>query len=195
MPQPYLLNLTSADTPQYLEFVPALTAAYNALWAPEPPSFLVVDVARCRFLAPGHLVALACLVDSYQLRGMEVSVNVTDNEAHQYLEHIRFFEYWQPGFDRRRYTPNQLDTNLCLWQVDAQMIDAYAHQAKAYFAQNFLPGKNLDVLHTTLAELFNNICDHAQSPVQGYCFTQYYPKRQQLVTAACDFGIGIPASM
>ena len=122
-------------------------------------------------------------------------MSVTGNEAHQYLERIRFFDYWQPGFDRRRYTPNQLDTNLCLWQVDAQMVDAYAHQAKAYFAQNFLPGKNLDVLHTTLAELFNNICDHAQSPVQGYCFTQYYPNRQQLVAAVCDFGIGIPASI
>lgn len=195
MPQPHLLNLASADTPQYLEFVPALAAAYNALWLPELPSALVVDVARCSFLAPGHLVALACLVDAYQLRGIPVSMSVTENEAHDYLRRIRFFDYWTPGFDRRRYTANQLDTNLCLWQVDAHMIDAYAHQAKAYFAQNFLPGKNLDVLHTSLAELFNNICDHAQSPVQGYCFTQYYPTRQQLVTAVCDFGMGIPTSI
>lgn len=195
LPQSYLLELASADTPQYLEFVPALTAAYNALWAAELPASLLVDVAQCAFLTPGHLVALACLVESYHLKGILVEMSVAENEVHEYLRHIRFFDYWQPGFDRRRYTPNQLDTNLCLWQVDARMIDAYAHQAKAYFAQNFLPGKNLDVLHTSLAELFNNICDHAQSSVQGYCFTQYYPKRQQLVTAVCDFGMGIPTSI
>ena len=195
MSQPYLLELASADTPQYLEFVPALIAAYDALWQPTLPTALVVDVAKCSFLAPGHLVALACLVDFYQMRDIEVSMSVGDNEAHDYLKRIRFFDYWQPHFDRQRYTANQLDTNLCLWQVDASMIYPYADQAKSYFAQNFLPGKNLDILHTSLAELFNNICDHAQSPVQGYCFTQYYPNRQQLVTAVCDFGIGIPASI
>lgn len=194
MAQPYFLDLASADKPQYLEFVPALTGAYNALRFAELPAALVVNVADCSFLTPGHLVALACLVDSYQLRRIPVSMDVTENEAHSYLRHIRFFDYWKPGFDRRRYTPNELDTNLCLWQVDGQMINAYAHQAKLYFGQ-FLPGKNLDVLHTSLAELFNNICDHAHSPVQGYCFTQYYPKRQQLVTAVCDFGLGIPTSI
>ena len=99
--------------------MPALTEAYNALWANEAPTSLVVDVAHCAFLAPGHLVALACLVDSYQLRGIEVSMSLSENEAHAYLKYIRFFDYWQPGFDRRRYTANQLDTNLCLWQVDA----------------------------------------------------------------------------
>ena len=195
MAQQYLLQLASADTPQYLEFVPALVEAYKALWLAEPPTELIVDVAQCSFLTPGHLVALACLVDSYEMRNIEVSMRVEDNEAYDYLMRIRFFDYWEPDFDRSVFTPNQLETNLCLWKIDPQMIDDYARQTKRYFAENFLPGKNLDVLHTSLAELFNNICDHAQSPVQGYCFTQYYPKRGQLVTAVCDFGIGIPSSV
>lgn len=75
------------------------------------------------------------------------------------------------------------------------MIDHYAQQAKAYFSEQVLPGKNLDVLSLNWAELFNNICDHSRSIVQGYCFTQHYPNRQQLVTAVCDFGVGIPDSI
>ncbi|RZK34989.1 MAG: hypothetical protein EOO61_12675 [Hymenobacter sp.] len=191
----FVLELVSADTPQYVEFVPALTAAYHALNTTPPPSKLIVNVAACNFLAPGHLVVLACLIEAYQQQNIGVELLVADNEVYRYLQQIRFFEYWNPGFNRQRFTHNELATNLCLWQVDAEMIDHYAHQAKLYFSQQVLPGKNLDVLSLNWAELFNNICDHSRSGVQGYCFTQHYPNRQQLVTAVCDFGIGIPASI
>ena len=191
----FVLELVSADTPQYVEFVPAFTAAYHALNTSPPPARLVVNVASCTFLTPGHLVVLACLVEAYHQKDIAVDLAVSDNEVHGYLKDIRFFDYWQPGFNRRRFTRQDLDTTLCLWQVHAEMIDHYAREAQLYFSQQVLPGKNLDVLGLNWAELFNNICDHARSEVQGYCFTQHYPCRQQLVTAVCDFGIGIPTSI
>lgn len=192
---PFILELVSADTPHYVEFVPALTAAYHALDITPPPLKLVVNVAACTFLAPGHLVVLACLVEAYYQKNIPVELLVADNEVYRYLQQIRFFDYWAPGFNRRHFTYHHLPTNLCLWQVDAEMIDYYAHRAKLYFSEQVLPGKNLDVLSLNWAELFNNICDHSRSVVQGYCFTQHYPERQQLVTAVCDFGIGIPSSI
>lgn len=196
MPAPaFTLELISANTPQYVEFVPALTAAYHALSTSPPPAKLTINVAACNFLAPGHLVVLACLIEAYYQQHIDVELLVADNEVYRYLQQIRFFEYCEPGFNRQEFTRNDLVTNLCLWQVDAAMIDHYAHQAKEYFSQQVLPGKNLDVLSLNWAELFNNICDHSRSGVQGYCFTQHYPNRQQLVTAVCDFGIGIPASI
>lgn len=195
LPSVFVLELVSADTPQYVEFVPALTAAYHALNTTPPPSKLIVDVAACSFLAPGHLVVLACLIEAYQQQNIVVELLLADNEVYLYLQKIRFFEYWELGFNRQRFTQHELSTNLCLWQVDAEMIDHYARQAKMYFSKQVLPGKNLDVLSLNWAELFNNICDHSRSGVQGYCFTQHYPNRQQLVTAVCDFGIGIPASI
>lgn len=191
----FTLELVSADSPQYVEFVPAFTAAYHALSTDPPPTGLVVDVSACRFLTPGHLVVLACLVEAYHQKGIAVNLAVSDNEVHGYLKSIRFFDYWRPGFNRRGFTRQDMDTTLCLWQVHTEMIDQYAREAQLYFSQQVLPGKNLDVLGLNWAELFNNICDHARSEVQGYCFTQHYPGRQQLVTAVCDFGIGIPTSI
>lgn len=191
----FILELVSANTPQYVEFVPALTAAYHALSTSPPPAKLIINVSACDFLAPGHLVVLACLIEAYYQQQIDVELLVADNEVYRYLQQIRFFEYWGLGFSRHEFTNNDLVTNLCLWQVDATMIDHYAQQAKEYFSQQVLPGKNLDVLSLNWAELFNNICDHSRSGVQGYCFTQHYPNRQQLVTAVCDFGIGIPTSI
>ncbi len=197
MALPYRLTLTSTDaTPHQLSFIPDLTAAYQALLLQARPSELVIDVSECKWLSPGHLVALACLVEAYHNKRIAVKMDVaTDNEVHDYLRAIHFFEYWKPNFNRRTFTDNDLDTNLCLWQVDGSMINDYARRAQMYFAQQHVPDKNLDVLGLNWVEMFNNICDHASSPVQGYCFTQYYPNRQQLVTAVCDFGIGIPTSI
>jgi hypothetical protein len=197
MASPYRLTLSTADvTPHQLSFIPALTAAHQALSLSERPSELVIDVSACTWLTPGHLVALACLVEAYYVRRIPVKMDViADNEVHDYLRAIRFFDYWTSGFNRRTYTDNELDTNLCLWQIDGSMIDDYARRAQQYFAQQHLPDKNLDVLRLNWVELFNNVCDHASSPVQGYCFTQHYPNRRQLVTAVCDFGIGIPTSI
>ena len=194
-PESYTLDLVSADSPQYIDFVPALTAAYHALSTSPPPTALVVNVSACQFLTPGHLVVLACLVEAYHQKGIAVGLGISNNEVHAYLKNIRFFDYWRPGFDRGRFTRQDLDTTLCLWQVYPEMIDSYAREAQSYFSQQVLPGKNLDVLGLNWAELFNNICDHSKSEVQGYCFTQHYPNRQQLVTAVCDFGIGIPTSI
>ncbi len=194
-PGDFTLDLVSADSPQYIDFVPALTAAYHALSTSPPPTALLVNVSACRFLTPGHLVVLACLVEAYGQRKIAVSLGVSDNEVHDYLKNIRFFDYWKPGFDRGRFTRQDLETTLCLWQIHPEMIYQHAREAQAHFSQQVLPGKNLDVLGLNWAELFNNICDHSRSEVQGYCFTQHYPGRQQIVTAVCDFGIGIPTSI
>ncbi len=104
----FVLELISADTPQYVEFVPALTAAYHALNTTPPPSKLIVDVAACNFLAPGHLVVLACLVEAYQQQNIGVDLLVADNEVYRYLQQIRFFDYWKPRFNRQHFTRHEL---------------------------------------------------------------------------------------
>lgn len=110
----FVLELVSANTPQYIDFVPALTAAYHALSTSPLPTFLTVNVAACDFLAPGHLVVLACLLEAYYQKQIPVQLLVSDNDVYRYLREIRFFEYWEPGFNRRHFTHNDLVTNLCL---------------------------------------------------------------------------------
>lgn len=196
MPSEYILALTPANSEHYQSFAPVIQEARQALSAIPSPSGLLIDFTLCRFLEPGYVVTLACLIEEYHQRGLPINFTPSKTRGvDDYLRNIRFYEYWQEGFDRSSYTSTHIDTALCLWQVTQEMIDNYAQQARGYFAQNFLPGKDLDWLSICLAELFNNICDHSKSPVSGYCLTQYYPKTQQLVTAVCDFGVGIPSSI
>ncbi len=74
------------------------------------------------------------------------------------------------------------------------MIYSYSLYAKKYF-ERFANNKDLISLSANLDEVFNNVFDHAQSPITGYIITQYYPKNNKLSFSICDFGIGIPSSI
>lgn len=195
MSSEYVLALTPTNSQHYQTFAPLIQAARQALQSIPTPPGLIVDFTDCRFLEPGYIVTLACLIEEYYQREVPVYITPSRFGVDDYLRNIRFYEYWKSGFDRSSYTSPYTHTTLCLWQVAQEMIDNYAQHARQYFAHNFLPGRNLESLSISLAELFNNICDHSQSPVKGYCLTQYYPKEDRLVTAVCDFGVGIPGSI
>lgn len=156
---------------------------------------LLVDFSQASFLQPYHLVSLACLIEEYHQRGVQINFKKGGFGLDKYLENIKFYNYWDAGFDRNRFTHTKIDTALCLWKVNQDMIDSYANEAKVYFERNFFSGKDLDSLSIPLKEVFNNIYDHADSPVSGYVLTQYYPNLGEIRTAVCDFGVGIPAKI
>jgi len=74
------------------------------------------------------------------------------------------------------------------------MIYSYATTAQQYF-ENLFAGKNLHNLNISLAEAFNNVFNHSESPVQGYVLTQFYPNKKKIFISVCDLGIGIPTSL
>jgi hypothetical protein len=71
------------------------------------------------------------------------------------------------------------------------MIHAYSDKARDYFERNFFRGKNLEPLYICLTEVFNNVFDHANSPVHGYVITQYSKSSRTFETAVFDLGNGI----
>jgi len=165
-----------------------------------PPNFrkgdsLLVDFSCTWFLEPFHLVSLACLIEEYYLQGARVSFESGGFALQKYLTNIEFYNYWEPGFDRHTFTHTMINTTLCLWKVSSGLIDSYANQAREYFERNFFFGKDLEALSITLKEVFNNIYDHSNSPVEGYVLTQYYPNKKEIVTSICDFGLGIPTKL
>ncbi|WP_299819443.1 hypothetical protein [uncultured Pontibacter sp.] len=165
----------------------------------EPIGTLAIDFSRTSFMEPHHLVSLACLIEEYHLAGITIKFNPSYNtKFNKYLDDIKFCEYWNPGFNRNNFTRGKISTTLCLWKVSEEMIDSYANQAQQYFEQNYFSGeKDLVALSISLKEVFNNIFNHADSPVDGYVLTQYYPQRGngEIVTAVCDFGLGIPTKI
>lgn len=176
---------------------PRLSHALAAVRGPSPPQAVEVDLNGCRFLEPWCLVALACVLQAYHQRGARVVVcPVAHNQQlHRYLTNIGFYTHWTPGHDRSIYAPAHIQTTLNLWQVTPEMIDYYAMEARQYYARHFFPERSLDALSVCLVEQFNNISNHARSEVGGYCLTQFYPKKNRLVTSVCDLGVGIPAAL
>ncbi|TGE22137.1 hypothetical protein E5K00_17965 [Hymenobacter aquaticus] len=156
---------------------------------------LAVTFNYCSFLEPGHIVALACLIEEYHRHGLSPQFEGGSNNLQYYLSGLRLYDYWKPDFDRSQYNRVYLRSTLCLWQINKDMINAYADHARVFY-ESIVPGnRSLDVLYVCLAELFNNVHDHAKSPAGGYCVSQFYPKKKKIVTAVCDFGVGIPNSI
>ena len=67
-----------------------------------------MNLSDCTFFLPGHIVLLACLVEE-MVEKHQIKISFTppkDRDANQYLENIRFFEYWNDGLIENS-TPNQ----------------------------------------------------------------------------------------
>lgn len=147
------------------------------------------------FIEPYQIVSLACLIEEYHLSGASIEFVRNNSLADEYLSYIRFFEYWTPGYDRNAFTESGKKTTLALWKISQERISTYADVSQKYFEDLHFPGKDLSALYIALTELFNNIYDHAQSSVEGFSITQYYPRLNQINTAVCDFGVGIPTTI
>jgi anti-sigma regulatory factor (Ser/Thr protein kinase) len=158
----------------------------------QKPRSLNIDLTNMNFIAPYHVVSLACLIEEYYMKGVIIRFRQGSNVATEYLENLGFFHYWEKDFDRKKYHTDKIKTSFCLWQLDKEMFNAYVMYAKDYFNRHFFNGLDLEPLNTSLTELFNNVVDHSESAIGGYIFTQYFPKKNQIVISLCDFGNGIP---
>lgn len=159
------------------------------------PSTLNIDLTHMDFIAPYHVVSLACLIEEFYIQGVKIKFTKSNTPASNYLKELGFFNYWHEGFDRKKYHPDEVKTSLCLWQLHKEMFHAYVIEATKYFNRHFFSGLNLEPLNISLAELFNNVIDHSKSKVDGYVFTQYFQKTDQIIISLCDFGNGIPKTI
>lgn len=160
----------------------------------EGVSQLIVDFNDVRFMDTDDFVVLACLIESFHIKGCDIKFIGGTEGFNNHLFNIKFKEYWKGGFDRNRFTLSYNQTTLCLWKISESMIYSYSMYARQYF-ERFAKDKDLIPLASNMDEVFNNIFDHSKSPVTGYIITQYYPKNNKLSFSVCDFGIGIPTSI
>ncbi len=158
----------------------------------EHPDNLEIDFGASFFMEPFHLVSLACIIEEYSINGTEISFSTFDNLGlYEYLSSRYFFRYWEDGFDRFEKYFNNSSTTLRLWKVNASQISGYVYNAQKYYEASYLGEKDAEPFNTSLAELFNNIIDHANSAVSGFVLNQYYPSSNKLKIVLCDLGVGI----
>lgn len=155
-------------------------------------SELNIDFSSLNFIHPYTIVSIACLIEEYSINNIPITFNYAENSrVANYLTNIRFFEYWQPNFNRDSHTRTINRSNLCLWHISQPMMEFYIIRAREFYQNNHFDGRDLFGLFLALAELFNNIFDHSGSPIQGYTMTQYFPRNNRITIAVCDFGVGI----
>lgn len=158
--------------------------------------FLEIDLRKCSFIEPFHLVSLACLIEEYYINNVEIKfINQYENiELYEYLSSINFFNLW---IENRiiEPIPSSKRNSLNLYKIQNESISEYVILAKRYFEDNFNTNKDWYSLNISLAELFNNIVDHSESIVSGFTITQYYPTLGKVKIAICDFGLGIPTTI
>jgi hypothetical protein len=155
---------------------------------------LIVDFNKVNFLDTDDFVILACLLESFHSKDCSIKFIGGTEKFNHHLYNIKFKDYWKEGFDRCKFTLSYNKYTLCLWKVSEEMIYSYSSHAKNYF-EGLIDNKNLVTLSSNLDEVFNNIFDHSNSPVDGYIITQYYPRKNKISFSLCDFGIGIPTAV
>lgn len=160
----------------------------------EEINLLIVDFNEVKFMDTDDFVVLACLIESFYIKGCDIKFIGGTEGFNNHLFNIKFKKYWKKGFGRDKFTLSYNQTTLCLWKISENMIYSYSMYARQYF-EKFAKNKDLIPLASNMDEVFNNIFDHSKSFVTGYIITQYYPKNNKLSFSVCDFGIGIPTSI
>jgi hypothetical protein len=159
-----------------------------------PSKVILLDFSRSRFLKPYHIAPLACLIHEYQNKGFIVRLSKIPKLIKDYLDSFDFDQFCHTGQSTNTFVPTDTKT-FPLWHIVEPRKEFYIIEVQKYFENNHFSGQDLFVLGNSLAELMNNIFDHALSKIPGYTFTQLNTRSSQIITCVCDFGIGIPTSV
>jgi hypothetical protein len=151
-----------------------------------------IDCRESGFLQPYHLSSLACLIEEYARTGARIDFKLPRrSRTTKFLDGIKFTKYWNNNFNRNSCFLNFRKDVLPVWQLHNERIDAFGELAQGFYSNHCLPGKDLSKLKLIVVEALNNIYDHSESVVKGFVFTQYFPKKTELVISICDLGVGI----
>src|SRR5690606_20492071 len=104
-------------------------------------------------------------------------------------------QYFDCNNEKPKFTDIRSTTTIPLWNIQQEEITSYSLFAKNFFPNNFFKTSDLLILQANLEEVFNNIFDHANSPVDGFVSSQYFPNKNIITCSICDIGTGIAAKV
>ncbi|MBO2029986.1 hypothetical protein J4D99_01175 [Siccationidurans ginsengisoli] len=161
-----------------------------------------VVIGGTNTVKPHHVTTLACLLDEYRRARIAIRFEEANAVVFDYLRIISFFAQWDTLGNNVEISTFQVatdSTSFILWRAEPTAMNAYIQGAYQHYSTSFFKGKNLTFLTTYLAELFNNVFDHAFNATSSnrvaFGMVQYYPSRRRLFIAVSDFGLGIPKTI
>ena len=141
-----------------------------------------------------HFVTFSCIVDMCSKAGAKVVLDTLDGGLYQYIiNDVRIKQYWQEGEGAVFTEPELKPFNL--WRIDEKYYTNYSIALNLYFERTFFEGKDLTGLNNCVAELFQNILDHAQAHGNAFFAICYHEEKKEIEIAICDFGVGIPYTL
>ena len=142
-----------------------------------------------------HFVTLSCVIDMVSKSGGKVIFKAEDAELYQYIiRDIRIKKYWQGDEEKTVFSePEQKPFNL--WRIDEKYYTNYSIALSQYFERTYFAGKDVSGFQECIAELFQNIMDHAEAKGNAFFAISYDEMEQQIEIAICDFGVGIPYTL
>lgn len=160
-----------------------------------------LDLSRVRFITPGGLVGLACLIESWILKYGELSLIVPDNlDVLGYMHRMDFFEHFRDrvSFDKSlSYLETRGRHPASLSELRRVVSKETARDVSKQFYE-ILEGPGglckaeVDHCCEVLTESLNNVLDHAGSTCGAYTAIQKWPALDKVAVAVADAGVGIP---
>lgn len=191
MPKEQKFIFNSPEIEDWLAVIVGIRDQYRA------PNDLLISLSEEITLgnfANFHLVTLSCLIDyAKRLKG-HVFFEAKNTDLQTYLlNDVRIRKYWQGDEDEVFSSPEQKPFNL--WRILERYSTNYSIALNQYFERVYFDGKDLSSFNSCVAELFQNIIDHAEADGNAFFAITYKPNDKKLEIAICDFGIGIPSTL
>ncbi len=165
-------------------------------------SKFIFDLTRIQFCDPGGIAVLynLCMwLKESESVEMEIKIdssttNYKHRQAMAYIEDCGFFSYF---FDVNNIFGNGelRSTTLPIRLLKVQ--DSYQWNRvtlKQWLQKSTGRNAEFSNIQVGIEEIFNNIQDHSSKRI-GCVFGQFFPRRNEVVITASDFGLGIPNVM
>lgn len=160
-----------------------------------------VDLSRVRFITPGGLVGLACLLESWIEEHGELSLVVPDNlDVLGYMHRMDFFELFRDNISLNK-SLSYLNTRSRHPAGLSELRRVRSKEAASEVSKQFydilaskggLQKTELDYCCEVLTESLNNVLEHADSPCGAYTAIQKWSVLDKVAVAVADAGVGIP---
>ncbi|MEP0713750.1 MAG: hypothetical protein ABJ333_16445 [Algoriphagus sp.] len=152
-------------------------------------------ILQQKFLLPFDILVLTQFIIHELTQNCDVYLEAENDGVLKYIQAIGLLGFCQKNHSESTEI-NEIPsfTAMPIKRLTRETMDYYINKTQIYF-ESICHGKDLGVLNIALAELINNVHDHAKSPIDSYVFCQYYPTNGEIIIAVSDLGIGIPYSV
>lgn len=159
----------------------------------EQSSSVIFNFNKLEFIEPAGVVALANTIEHFKLSRVKVTFANCSvaNQANIYLDDSGFFEHYTKRKLFDKSNPRSTTIPLEIFSADAYTGYLYFKLMPWVARSTDCPEQSLETIRACLEEVFHNIEYHAGVP-SGCVFAQHFPRKNKIIIAISDFGIGIP---